>query len=296
LGKGKNTSVNVKKTRPPSSRVDLNELEDLMEDLAIYPRLKGKNVIITGASAGIGEASAIHFAACGSNLLLLARRVERLEKLKKELSSKYKVIVHVVKVDVSDKQDWENFSKNIPEPFKSSPDILLNNAGKALGMKKLFEYDWTDVNDMIEVNVKGVILVTQTFVPIMKARGSGHIVNLSSIAGKQAYVNGSIYCATKFAVEALSDSLRQELVDTPIRVTKISPGLVNTEFSTVRFAGNKTAADKVYEGLTPLVAEDIADQILYVCSRPAHVQIADILVFPTSQASATVVHRNTSKL
>jgi len=267
-----------------------------MGDLAVYPRIKGKNVIITGASAGIGKASAIHFAACGSNLLLLARRVDRLAKLKKELVSNHNVIVHVAKVDVSDRQDWDNFSKNIPEPFKSSPDILINNAGKALGgMKKVFEFDWTDANDMIEVNIKGVILVTQTFVPIMKTRGMGHIVNLSSIAGKQAYVNGGIYCATKFALEALSDSLRLELVDTPIRVTKISPGLVNTEFSTVRL-GNKTAADKVYDGLTPLLAEDIADQILYVCSRPEHVQIADILVFPTSQASATVVHRNPSKL
>jgi len=227
-------------------------------------------------------------------LLLLARRYDRLENIKKDILSKYKVIVQIYKLDVQNKQDWDIFIPNIPEPFKSRPDILVNNAGKALGLTKLMDYDWADVNDMLEVNVKGAILAIQAFIKVMKERGVGHIINLGSISGKQAYAGGSIYCATKFALEAISDSLRQEVVDTPIRVSKISPGLVNTEFSLVRF-GNKEAADKVYEGFDPLLPEDIADNIVYVCSRPAHVQISDIVVFPTSQASAYLVHRDPKK-
>jgi len=260
------------------------------KELTHYPRLNGKNVVITGSSAGIGEASAIHFAACGSNLVLLARRYDKLEKLKKDIQDKYTVDVFIYKLDVSNKEEWHKLVEALPPNFKNKIDILVNNAGKALSMSKLAEYKWEEVNEMIDVNLKGAILAIQTFVPSMKERGQGHVINIGSVAGKQAYVNGSIYCATKFALEALSDSLRQELVETPLRVTKISPGMVNTEFSTVRF-GNKESADKVYEGFDPLVAEDIADNIVYVASRPPHVQIADILVFPTAQASAYLTHR-----
>jgi len=260
-------------------------------DMTIYPRLKGKNVVITGASAGIGEASAVHFAACGSNLVLLARRYEKLEKLKKDIEVKYGVNVFIFKMDVANKDDWKKLEEAIPDNFKNKIDILVNNAGKALKLIHITQYNLEDVNEMIDVNIKGVFLAIQAFVPEMKKRGEGHIINLSSIAGKQAYVNGGIYCATKFALEALTDTLRQELVDTPLRVTKISPGSVKTEFALVRYGGDKATADKVYEGYDPLVSADIADNIVYVASRPPHVQIADMLIFPTAQASATVIHR-----
>eukprot|EP01124_Arcella_intermedia_P014881 TRINITY_DN21435_c0_g1_i1.p1 TRINITY_DN21435_c0_g1~~TRINITY_DN21435_c0_g1_i1.p1 ORF type:complete len:268 (+),score=62.87 TRINITY_DN21435_c0_g1_i1:43-846(+) len=263
-----------------------------MEDnqLTIYPNLKNKNVLITGASAGIGKASALHFAACGSNLILLARRLEKLEALKQEILQKYGVTVFIYKIDVAVHSEWPALMKAIPSELERI-DILVNNAGKALGFAHLTDYPHEDVNEILDVNIKGAIYAIQFVVKGMKERKTGHIINLSSIAGKQAYVNGSIYCASKYALEAVSDSLRQELVDTGIRVTKISPGAVNTEFSVVRFRGDNERANKVYEGFVPLVAEDIADNILYAASRPQHVQIADIIVFPNAQASAYLIHR-----
>eukprot|EP01123_Difflugia_compressa_P010382 TRINITY_DN3784_c0_g1_i1.p1 TRINITY_DN3784_c0_g1~~TRINITY_DN3784_c0_g1_i1.p1 ORF type:complete len:271 (-),score=37.33 TRINITY_DN3784_c0_g1_i1:40-852(-) len=263
-----------------------------VENLTIYPRLTGKTVVVTGASAGIGVATAIHFAACGANLILLARRKQKLEKLKSDITSRFPTVnVFIFQLDVTNQEHWKNLTTCIPDNLKQV-HILVNNAGKALDYTHLVNYKSEHVSEMLDVNVKGAIMAIQTFVPAMKQNGEGHIINLSSIAGKTAYPNGSIYCASKFALEGLNDSLRQELVDTPLRVTKISPGsVVNTEFSLVRFMGDKATADKVYQGFDPLLACDIADNIVYAASRPPHVQIADLLVFPTAQASATLFHR-----
>jgi len=263
-----------------------------MEDteLTIYPRLKGKNVFITGASAGIGWATAVHFAACGSNLVLVARRLDRLEELKKKLEAKYHVNIFVYQLDARNRDEWAKLLTVLPEEFSKKIDILVNNAGKALSFTPLSDYKLEQINEMVDVNVNGVIWAIQSIVPDMKTRGVGHIINLGSIGGKETYAGGSIYCATKHALEALSDSLRHELVGTPLRVTKICPGAVNTEFSLVRY-GTQELADKVYEGFEPLKAEDIADNIVYCASRPANVQIADFLVFPTSQAGSGVFHR-----
>eukprot|EP01127_Copromyxa_protea_P024506 TRINITY_DN969_c0_g1_i1.p1 TRINITY_DN969_c0_g1~~TRINITY_DN969_c0_g1_i1.p1 ORF type:complete len:292 (-),score=58.45 TRINITY_DN969_c0_g1_i1:41-916(-) len=258
----------------------------------IYPRLKGKVVLITGASAGIGLACANHFAACGSNLILIARRTELLEQIKKTLEEQYKVSVFTYSLDVRSKEGWDNLLTVLPEELKNV-DVLVNNAGLALSYDLTEQASWEDVNTVLDVNVKGLWLAIHTIVPIMKARKTGHIINVGSIAGKEGYAKGSIYCASKFAVEGISDALRKELVDTPIRVTKICPGFVETEFSVVRLKGDIDAAKNVYNGLVPLTGDDIADNIVYCASRPANVQIADMIMFPVSQASAGVVHRNT---
>eukprot|EP01127_Copromyxa_protea_P024507 TRINITY_DN969_c0_g1_i2.p1 TRINITY_DN969_c0_g1~~TRINITY_DN969_c0_g1_i2.p1 ORF type:complete len:314 (-),score=62.49 TRINITY_DN969_c0_g1_i2:41-982(-) len=280
----------------------------------IYPRLKGKVVLITGASAGIGLACANHFAACGSNLILIARRTELLEQIKKTLEEQYKVSVFTYSLDVRSKEGWDNLLTVLPEELKNV-DVLVNNAGLALSYDLTEQASWVskwlkgrrgnerkstktdfkkeDVNTVLDVNVKGLWLAIHTIVPIMKARKTGHIINVGSIAGKEGYAKGSIYCASKFAVEGISDALRKELVDTPIRVTKICPGFVETEFSVVRLKGDIDAAKNVYNGLVPLTGDDIADNIVYCASRPANVQIADMIMFPVSQASAGVVHRNT---
>jgi len=198
--------------------------------------------------------------------------------------------VYIDHVDMMKKEDFDAFYERLPNNFKNV-DIIVNNAGLALSRCKLYEYDWDEVNVMIDTNVKGIILAIRAFVPGMIERGYGHVINIGSIAGKFSYCGGSIYCATKFAVEALTSSLRQELLETPIRVSLISPGAVETEFSTVRFHGDSDQAKKVYEGFTPLTPQDISDNILYVASRPLHVQIADIFVLPTSQSSVYHFHR-----
>eukprot|EP01130_Rhizamoeba_saxonica_P008351 TRINITY_DN3375_c1_g3_i1.p1 TRINITY_DN3375_c1_g3~~TRINITY_DN3375_c1_g3_i1.p1 ORF type:complete len:266 (+),score=58.98 TRINITY_DN3375_c1_g3_i1:118-915(+) len=261
------------------------------EQLEQYPRLSGKIVLITGASAGIGEAAAIHFAACGSNLILLARRIDKLDSLAQDLREKYQVNVFTFKVDLAKPESFEEFVTALPDDFKEV-DVIVNNAGLALSVTKLYEYDWNEINTMFDVNVKGSILVIQHFVPGMIARGRGHIINVGSIAGKEAYPNGSIYCATKHALEAVSDSLRHELIDTPLRVTKISPGAVDTEFSSVRYHGDTDKAANVYKNYVPLYGPDVADNIVYAASRPEHVQIVDITVFPSAQASVRFIHRN----
>lgn len=256
-------------------------------------RLQGKTVFITGASAGIGEASARQFADEGCNLILTARRVEKLEQLKSELLKAHpNIYVHAVGLDVREKKQIDTVVTELPEQVKNV-DILLNNAGMVIGTDPLVEVEESVIDQMLATNVKGLVFLTQALVPGMKKRGVGHVINLGSIAGKQAYAGGSIYCATKFAVDAITKALAIELVDTPIRVSQICPGMVNTEFSTIRFRGDKDKADNVYKGLQPLVADDIAELIVFTASRPAHVNIADMLVFPVNQADSKTVYRRT---
>ncbi len=254
-------------------------------------RLKGKNVFITGASAGIGEACARLFAQQGANLILTARREDKLLKLASDFQDEYRVQVFVQALDVRDAVAVEALISNLPEPFNNI-DVLVNNAGLVLGVEKAHETPGSDVDIMLDTNVKGVLNMIRSIVPEMVSKQQGHVINISSIAGHEAYPGGSVYCASKHAVDALTKSLRMDVVSTPLRVTAISPGLVETEFSLVRFKGDVIKAEAVYQGLEALVAEDIAEAVLFAASRPPHVQIADMIIFPTQQAAATVVHRN----
>ncbi len=253
--------------------------------------LKEKVILITGASAGIGEACARLFAEQGSRLILTARREEKLNKLASELQEEYGSKVLVQGLDVRDGDAVVKMISALPESFKNI-DVLVNNAGLVLGVEKAHETPGIDVDIMLDTNVKGVLNMIRTVVPAMVSKHRGHVINISSIAGHEAYPGGSVYCASKHAVDALTKSLRMDLVSTPLRVTAISPGLVDTEFSLVRFKGDAKKAKAVYLGLEALVAEDIAEAVLFAASRPAHVQIADMIIFPTQQAAATVVHRD----
>eukprot|EP01128_Nolandella_sp_AFSM9_P011641 TRINITY_DN847_c0_g1_i1.p1 TRINITY_DN847_c0_g1~~TRINITY_DN847_c0_g1_i1.p1 ORF type:complete len:290 (-),score=79.12 TRINITY_DN847_c0_g1_i1:78-884(-) len=255
-----------------------------------YPRLAQKTVLITGASAGIGEASALCFAASGANVIVTARRVEKLNALKAKINESYpNVTVHAHALDVQKPEDYAALKASLPEALKVV-DIIVLNAGLAIERTHLESYDLTQVDTMINTNVKGVVHGVQAFVPAMRERDNGHVIVMGSVAGTTSYKGGSIYCATKFAVEALADALRQEVIDTEIRVTKISPGAVQTSFSIVRL-GSKEAADAVYAGYTPIYAQDVADTVLYAASRPPHVQVVDITVTCTAQATATMIHR-----
>ncbi|GJJ70749.1 3-hydroxy acid dehydrogenase / malonic semialdehyde reductase [Entomortierella parvispora] len=249
-------------------------------------RLQGKNVLITGASSGIGEACARHFAQAGSNLLLAARRKERLESLKQELESKHSIKVTTFELDVRVKAKVDAALQAFGDV-----DILVNNAGLVIGLDKLEDITEEAMDTMIDTNVKGLVFVTQAVLPGMRARNKGHVINIGSVAGQQAYGNGSIYCATKAAVASITRALMHETVDTAIRVSEINPGLVETEFSVIRFRGDKDKADSVYKGLEPLNGDDIAETVIFVAGRPDHVNIAEMLVFPTNQAAATNVYR-----
>jgi 3-hydroxy acid dehydrogenase / malonic semialdehyde reductase len=248
--------------------------------------LNGKKVCITGASSGIGEACARAFAAEGCTLLLIARRSDRLEKLKSDLETQYKVPVSTIKLDVRERNQVFSALKNITDV-----DILVNNAGLALDMKGAHELDPDAIDRMIDTNIKGLMNVTQTLTPQMVKRGCGDIINIGSIAGFEVYPGGTIYCATKHAVDAITKGLRMDLIDTPLRVSSIDPGAVNTEFSTIRFGGDKDRADKVYQGFKALTGEDIAETAVFIASRPGHVQIANVVVLATAQAAATMIHR-----
>ncbi|OJT06075.1 NADP-dependent 3-hydroxy acid dehydrogenase [Trametes pubescens] len=260
-------------------------------------RLIGKTVLVTGASAGIGAATAILFAKGGSNVILAARRVDALKSVAEACTAAHKASglqqggkFVTVPLDVSDKKQIATFLDNVPEELRKV-DILVNNAGFVLGVEKVGDISDADIEAMFSVNVFGLIAVTQLFIKEFKARKAGHIINIGSIAGREAYAGGSIYCATKHAVNAFTGALMREVVDTPIRVTEIQPGMVETEFSVVRFRGDKSAADKVYQGLQPLVAEDIAEEIVWAASRPPHVNIAELFVLPVNQASPTISYR-----
>lgn len=248
-------------------------------------RIKGNWVLITGATAGIGRAAAWQFAELGCNLIITGRRDDRLKKLKNELVDTYPVQVTTGDFDIRDRDACRDFVESLNHPV----DILINNAGLALGKDPVDEADFDDWDTMIDTNIKGLLTMIRLISPMMRERNQGHIINLGSIAGYQAYPGGSVYCATKHAVKAITESAKQDLHGTSVRVSMVSPGLVETEFSIVRFKGDEEKADKTYEGLTPLTADDIAEIIVFTANRPAHVNIMDTVVFPVSQSSATMV-------
>ena len=248
-----------------------------------------KTVLITGATSGIGEACARKFAEGGYNVIITGRRAGRLESLWAELE-KAGARVRTLQFDVRDAEAASAAVGSLPEEW-SRIDVLVNNAGLALGLDKEYEGSQEDWNIMIDTNIKGLLTMTRLIVPGMVERGSGHVINIGSVAGDAAYACGNVYCATKAAVKAITDGLRIDLADTPVRVTNIKPGLVETEFSRVRFHGDNERADNVYKGIKPLTGADIADVVYYAASAPAHVQIAEVLILATHQASGSVIVR-----
>ncbi len=252
--------------------------------------LKDAIVCITGASSGIGYACAEKFAEGGSKLLLVARRKERLEKLAAYLVSRYGVASHIVELDVRNQESVEKGFAQLPDEWQAI-DVLVNNAGLSRGLDKIHEGKIQDWEEMIDTNVKGLLYVSRAVIPGMVKRKRGTIVNIGSIAGHEVYPGGNVYCASKHAVDAITKGMRIDLVDTPVRVCSVDPGLVETEFSTVRFRGNAERAKKVYEDLTPLTPADVADAVHFCASRPPHVQVADMILLATAQATSTLVHR-----
>jgi NADP-dependent 3-hydroxy acid dehydrogenase YdfG len=247
-----------------------------------------KTALITGASSGIGLACAELLAAAGYDLILTARRQERLDEIKQRLSASHAVSVQTLQLDVRDKaQVGEAFEK------LEAPDVLINNAGLALGLSHFYAGDTDQWDTMIDTNVKGLLYVSRAIAEKMIARGSGHIVNIGSIAGKEVYENGNVYCASKHAVDALTRGMRIELAGKGVKVTGIHPGAVETEFSIVRFGGDVERAKKVYDGFENLVAADIADAVVWAVTRPDHVNINDIVIMPKAQPAAGVIHRKT---
>ncbi|MEJ6979188.1 SDR family oxidoreductase [Pedobacter sp. P351] len=250
-----------------------------------------KIALITGATAGIGEACSKLFAKQGYNLILTGRRTERLLQIQKELSKNEDIRVIILTLDVRNKEDVERQLQTLPEEWKVV-DVLINNAGLSLGLEPIHEGDTDDWDTMIDTNIKGLLYVSKVVSNWMVKRKNGHIVNLGSIAGKETYANGNVYCATKHAVDSLNKAMRIDLLPYGIRVTGIHPGAVETEFSEIRFKGNNDRAKKVYEGFEPLKADDIADTIWFVVSRPSHVNINDLVIMPTAQANTAHLKRS----
>jgi len=252
--------------------------------------LKDKIVFVTGASAGIGEGTAQAFAAQGAKILMCARRAERLEKLAQTLEYEYNVAVHYFRLDVRDQPAVDKAVAGLPPEWRAI-DILVNNAGLSRGLDKLPQGLLDDWEEMIDTNVKGLLYVSRAVIPGMLERGRGHVINIGSIAGREVYPAGNVYCATKFAVRALSKGLRLDLNGTPIRVSEVAPGMVETEFSLVRFHGDAERAGQVYQGLTPLSPDDVADAAVWCATRPAHVNVSEVVVMPTAQASTMLLSR-----
>ena len=250
-----------------------------------------KVILITGASSGIGEGCAKKFASQGDRLILNARSTDRLQSLAEELKEKYNTECYIMPFDVRDREMAATALDKLPDEWKSI-DVLINNAGLAIGTDKEHEGNPDEWDTMIDTNIKALLAMTRLVVPGMIERGRGHIINIGSIAGDAAYPGGSVYCATKAAVKALSDGLRIDLVDTPLRVTNIKPGMVETNFSVVRFRGDKEKADNVYRGIRPLNGDDIAEVVYFAASAPEHMQVAEILVMPTYQATGTIVSKS----
>lgn len=254
--------------------------------------LKGKTVFITGASSGIGKATALAFAREGGKLLVCSRRLESLDELSHELTTAGAEAVLAFSLDVSDRIAVERSLSQLPTEWREI-DILVNNAGLSRGLTKVYEQDPEDWQEMIDTNVLGLLHVTRAIVPGMVERGRGHVINLGSIAGHMTYPNGAVYCASKAAEKAISEGLKLDLMGTPVRVTSIDPGMVETDFSKVRFRGDGERAAKVYQNVTPLTPEDIADTIVWAASRPAHVNIHTIVLTPIDQANSLVLNRRT---
>lgn len=248
-----------------------------------------KTIFITGATSGIGAATAFLLAEKGYNLILCGRRKERLEEMKTQCSNAGSVTL--LQFDVRDQNSVFEKIGSLPKGGKEV-DVLINNAGNAHGMDLIHNGDIKDWDAMIDINVKGLLYVSKAIMPHMVERKGGHIINIGSVAGKEVYPKGNVYCASKFAVDAISTGMRLDLNEYGIKVTAINPGLVETEFSLVRFKGDERRSEKVYEGLQPLTAEDVAEIIVFALERPAHVNIADLMIFPTAQASATIVNKS----
>jgi len=252
--------------------------------------LKDKIVFVTGASSGIGQACARAFAAEGSSVLMGARRVDRLEKLADELRKDLGAKAYAIGLDVRDQAAVEEAVRVLPAEWRAI-EVLVNNAGLSRGLDRVQDGLIGDWDEMIDANVKGLLYVSRAVVPGMIARGAGHVINIGSIAGREVYPMGNVYCATKYAVRALSKGMMLDLNGTPVRVSEVAPGLVETEFSLVRFHGDEERAGKVYLGYTPLRPEDVAEAVVWCATRPPHVNIAEVLILPADQASTTLVHK-----
>lgn len=248
-----------------------------------------KIAFITGATSGIGQACAQKFAASGYNLIINGRNTDKLNEMRETLSQSG-VEVLTLPFDVRDREATRNAIESLVSPWNQI-DVLVNNAGLALGLDKEYEGDFEDWDTMIDTNIKGLLHVTRMVVPAMVARNRGHVINIGSVAGDAAYANGNVYCATKAAVKTITDGLRIDLAHTAVRVTNVKPGLVETNFSVVRFHGDKERADNVYKGIQPLTGDDIADVVLYAANAPEHVQIAEVLVLATHQANGSTIVR-----
>ncbi len=252
--------------------------------------LENKIVLITGASSGIGRSCARAFAAQGAKLILAARRAERLKELAAGIKKEHGSATHILKLDVRDANAVEKAVNGLPPEWRTI-EVLVNNAGLSRGLDKLHEGKLEDWEEMIDTNLKGLLYASRAVIPGMVARGRGHVINIGSIAGHEVYPSGNVYNATKFGVRALTKGLRLDLNGTGLRVTSVDPGMTQTEFSLVRFRGDGERAAKVYQGFTPLAPDDIADAVVYCATRPPHVDVAEIVVMPTDQASTTLVHR-----
>jgi len=252
--------------------------------------LDNKNIFITGASSGIGKACAEAFARQKANLILTARRIDKLNDLAQKLSGETGAKIKCIELDVRDKKKVHEVILSLDGDWKNI-DVLINNAGLARGFGKIYEGETDDWEEMIDTNIKGLLYVTRELVPLMVAQEKGHIINIGSLAGHEVYPNGNVYAATKFAVNALSRSIRLDVIDKGIKVSSVDPGLVETEFSIVRFSGDEERAKNVYNGIEPLIAKDIAEAVLFCADRPAHVNINEVILTPLAQASAMLVHR-----
>lgn len=252
--------------------------------------LKNKTVLVTGASSGIGAATALEFARTGARLLLCARRLERLREMEPSILEAGAAEVFSFQLDVRDRDEVEGTLNTLPDAW-GEVDILVNNAGLSRGLSKLYEDDVENWEEMIDTNIKGLLYVTRVVVPRMVKRGSGHVIGLGSVAGHMTYANGAVYCATKAAEKSISEGLKLDLMGTPIRVTSVDAGMVESEFSVVRFRGDEQRAEKVYQNITPLQPEDVADAIVWAATRPAHVNVHNILVTTIDQGNSVTFNR-----
>lgn len=252
--------------------------------------LRNNVVFVTGASSGIGAATARAFAAEGARLLLCARRLDKLRELEPQLRTAGAPDVYSFELDVRDRNEVEGTLASLPDAW-SAVDVLVNNAGLSRGLTKLYEDDPDNWEEMLDTNVKGLLYVTRAVVPGMVKRGRGHVISLGSVAGHMTYANGAVYCASKAAEKSISEGLKLDLMGTPVRVTSIDPGMVETDFSLIRFRGDQQRADKVYENITPLRADDVADAIVWAATRPAHVNIQTVVMMTIDQGNSVTFNR-----